>query len=1063
MAQRQIPGGAFIDDTGLWDRQIPGSSFVNETQFPEQGPVTSGVSLLLPVEDSIRARKSNLNITGGYPWRVFYTPEGIPGFAPWTRGTAGTLVAGQLGRALNMTGVTTSNGATCAIPGIAGSTRFTGFAIFRKNSAAGAGAGLIRDYNGGNGWSVAFSGGNGDQLRLEAANVATISSVTVGNDLFAYVGSVGPSYSYTGLLNLRTGTLVESIGSTGAASSNPTGSAVVLSISVTNNLDGELYSAGYGYFSLTQASGRALLNRARSLFVDISPRIWIPASQVSKTVRTTQPEITTAQINKANPITVGLRFLWLPGNTVTGQAVSSEVGKTDVYTTSGKASHWSRVAGGGLTFSDMLVTDTATSSISVLYVGAPTASTNRLGIVAQRALTGIAEGFNLCVNTTDGLSPEAGRIRLTSNRSSSNDTVAVAAPYSRVDGRVHAWVASKTVNVSNGEIWCDGASLPVATNSINPILPIVSAGQASSVGTLAGDNAFVNNTPTYLVAVWDRKLTSKECRDLSANPWQIFADEGKPVEPVKSPRNTQPQEDIAYTPAWRDIALTPLIASMPSRTIDGQAVTVVGTRTVVTDKLGQVWNHSAGLNLSRAIIRGSTIGALEGSGGAVLGLFRHTGTALGSPIFGLGSDQGSAGNTMFLFMTGTTNAKDAYMSVGNSVEHVTREVTANLNDGQWHCVMIGNAGFSGSVAGQVDLWIDGIYYGKGAALPQISGFGNIFNHVVANAFRRGGVDNGGIGGDVALVVPFNRCPTPQEGIDLTSNPWQLFVNRPKDSVSPKQNRVDTVQQSRNLLFGSSEPKRTSALVYAPRVAKPYISSTQQATGPSSPIHLWWVGSGNGRMRLYGAGRNKIPAILLPASTGSEPSGCRFVGGPLGYHLLCDDTGTGVYTSKTMSLGDASGSGSPLNVPFSVVARLTYAGEAFGGSIYGSNTSGSMNIRFNGNKIQLLKANTAIIGSSTTNLVVGNTYDIGVEYDGTTVRFYLDGRPDGSAVNAQTFVYAAQYYIGRCFSTEAWSNGTRFYRMAVFDRCIGAAAFAGLAGEGFWRLLPSHQDPIVTAI
>jgi len=42
MAQRQIPGGAFLNEVGTAQRQIPGGAFVNETVSVGGGTVESG-------------------------------------------------------------------------------------------------------------------------------------------------------------------------------------------------------------------------------------------------------------------------------------------------------------------------------------------------------------------------------------------------------------------------------------------------------------------------------------------------------------------------------------------------------------------------------------------------------------------------------------------------------------------------------------------------------------------------------------------------------------------------------------------------------------------------------------------------------------------------------------------------------------------------------------------------------------------------------------------------------------------------------------------------------------
>lgn len=65
-------------------------------------------------------------------------------------------------------------------------------------------------------------------------------------------------------------------------------------------------------------------------------------------------------------------------------------------------------------------------------------------------------------------------------------------------------------------------------------------------------------------------------------------------------------------------------------------------------------------------------------------------------------------------------------------------------------------------------------------------------------------------------------------------------------------------------------------------------------------------------------------------------------------------------------------------------------------------SGSLQIRFNALKINVLKCATADMGSNTTTLTVNTFYTIGVTYDGSTLKFYINGVADGSVSVSQTF-------------------------------------------------------------
>jgi hypothetical protein len=175
------------------------------------------------------------------------------------------------------------------------------------------------------------------------------------------------------------------------------------------------------------------------------------------------------------------------------------------------------------------------------------------------------------------------------------------------------------------------------------------------------------------------------------------------------------------------------------------------------------------------------------------------------------------------------------------------------------------------------------------------------------------------------------------------------------------------------------------------------------------------------------------------------------------YILWDNTGTGDVASTDIALGDSSGTGSPGSTVFSFFCRLYLGSVGANQSIYGTDASNGLQIRIStGNKIQALKAGVASMGTSTTSLAANTWYAIGVTYDGATVRFFLNGAPDGSASSAQTFTHSQQYYVGRRNSAERPTNGFRLQAMYVSRQVWGDGAFRRLH-DNPWQVF--EPEPI----
>lgn len=94
---------------------------------------------------------------------------------------------------------------------------------------------------------------------------------------------------------------------------------------------------------------------------------------------------------------------------------------------------------------------------------------------------------------------------------------------------------------------------------------------------------------------------------------------------------------------------------------------------------------------------------------------------------------------------------------------------------------------------------------------------------------------------------------------------------------------------------------------------------------------------------------------------------------------------------------------PQTTPFTLSAWINIVGGSFG-AILGS-TGGSGNIEWrvdSGNTMTVNSAGVAGVGTSNTALTPSTWEHVAVTYDGSTIRFYLNGVADGSASSSQTF-------------------------------------------------------------
>lgn len=232
------------------------------------------------------------------------------------------------------------------------------------------------------------------------------------------------------------------------------------------------------------------------------------------------------------------------------------------------------------------------------------------------------------------------------------------------------------------------------------------------------------------------------------------------------------------------------------------------------------------------------------------------------------------------------------------------------------------------------------------------------------------------------------------------------------------------------------------------LALPWLSQPQEPVGANRDwnlTHLWGQNTA-GRMRLRDSAGNADGTFAV-APSGSEPSGVRWVVGPEGYYLLLDNAGTGDFNSIVTTLGDANGSAA-LGPTFSVAGRIRPGGT--GGVIIGGPT-GSYNLRLNTGKLELSWSGLADLGQGSTALSAGVDYDFGASFNGTSLRFYLNGRPDGTATTSASPTLQQTYLGARAPGVEMLDSGTRVYWLATSNREWTPAQFASLAGQGWLQL------------
>lgn len=117
------------------------------------------------------------------------------------------------------------------------------------------------------------------------------------------------------------------------------------------------------------------------------------------------------------------------------------------------------------------------------------------------------------------------------------------------------------------------------------------------------------------------------------------------------------------------------------------------------------------------------------------------------------------------------------------------------------------------------------------------------------------------------------------------------------------------------------------------------------------------------------------------------------------------------------------------------------------------------LRVYGNKLNLLRAGVADMGSASTAFGLGKWHHVGVTYDGTTVRFYLNGVADGTSTTSQTFTNNNLNVGASGSGAEPIGNGARIaYVYAWKDRVLTVTDFAALVTDPYSFLSASGPPP-----
>lgn len=237
------------------------------------------------------------------------------------------------------------------------------------------------------------------------------------------------------------------------------------------------------------------------------------------------------------------------------------------------------------------------------------------------------------------------------------------------------------------------------------------------------------------------------------------------------PWDSQPQHAVSL--------IDPLTfgpAILASGDVEGSGpVTRIGTLTKQAGQGGIALRAGGGAaDLWRIPLNGRGEGTAAQELG-ILVVFRSTCTVAGTWIAALGSDSGSTGNSIFGVYSGSTTPSRIQVTVGASASNsgVAEIAGTTINDGNVHTVLLQARGFSNSVAGSYDVWLDGVKVAANVATPAIGTAS--YQWLCVNGLRRT-IDASSVGSThevLYLQSVFDTLPD-SVAANITRNPWQLF-------------------------------------------------------------------------------------------------------------------------------------------------------------------------------------------------------------------------------------------------------------------------------------------------
>jgi hypothetical protein len=134
---------------------------------------------------------------------------------------------------------------------------------------------------------------------------------------------------------------------------------------------------------------------------------------------------------------------------------------------------------------------------------------------------------------------------------------------------------------------------------------------------------------------------------------------------------------------------------------------------------------------------------------------------------------------------------------------------------------------------------------------------------------------------------------------------------------------------------------------------------------------------------------------------------------------------------------------PGPTPITVLAVVKLS-DSTNRSILGHSSNGGLQYRAASLKQSVVKQGVADVGSSSTNLSTSAFQSIGMDYDGSTLHFFLSGSADGTISNSQSFSSQINR-VGLGFAGEYWSDYISEIRIffSVINSTVRAAEQANL--------------------